>query len=68
MERPKIPQMSAEVRDDNPYRHDFALHLVESNICGSRLMALKKMGVVENYEVWCISQIGCFMCLFLTYI
>lgn len=28
-------EMSAEVRDDNPY---------------SRLMALKRMGVVENYE------------------
>ena len=27
--------MSSEVRDDNPY---------------SRLMALKRMGVVENYE------------------
>ena len=33
--RTKIAQMSAEVRDDNPY---------------SRLMALKRMGVVENYE------------------
>jgi len=33
--RPKIAQMSAEVRDDNPY---------------SRLMALKRMGVVEDYE------------------
>lgn len=33
--REKIAQMSAEVRDDNPY---------------SRLMALKRMGVVENYE------------------
>jgi len=33
---PKIMQMSAEVVDSNPY---------------SRLMALKRMGVVENYEV-----------------
>jgi len=30
-----LKEMSAEVRDDNPY---------------SRLMALKKMGIVENYE------------------
>lgn len=33
--REKIAQMSEEVRDDNPY---------------SRLMALKRMGIVENYE------------------
>jgi len=33
--RPKIETMSAEVRDDNPY---------------SRLMALKRMGIVEDYE------------------
>jgi len=33
--RQKIAEMSAEVRDDNPY---------------SRLMALKRMGVVEEYE------------------
>jgi len=33
--RKKIENMSAEVRDDNPY---------------SRLMALKRMGVVEEYE------------------
>lgn len=33
--RQKISEMSSEVRDDNPY---------------SRLMALKRMGVVENYE------------------
>jgi len=33
--REKISQMSAEVVDSNPY---------------SRLMALKKMGIVENYE------------------
>jgi len=33
--REKIDQMSAEVREDNPY---------------SRLMALKRMGVVKNYE------------------
>lgn len=33
--RPKIEHMSSEVRDDNPY---------------SRLMALQRMGVVENYE------------------
>jgi ubiquitin-like modifier-activating enzyme 5 len=33
--RAPISQMSTEVRDDNPY---------------SRLMALKRMGVVENYE------------------
>ncbi|CAK9058384.1 Ubiquitin-like modifier-activating enzyme 5 (Ubiquitin-activating enzyme 5) (UFM1-activating enzyme) [Durusdinium trenchii] len=33
--REKIKEMSAEVRDDNPY---------------SRLMALKRMGVVEEYE------------------
>ena len=31
----KKGEMSAEVRDDNPY---------------SRLMALKRMGVVDNYE------------------
>ena len=34
--RPKIAQISAEVVDTNPY---------------SRLMALKRMGVVDNYEV-----------------
>jgi hypothetical protein len=34
--RPKIDVMSSEVVDSNPY---------------SRLMALKRMGVVENYEV-----------------
>lgn len=33
--RHKIAQMSSEVRDDNPY---------------SRLMALKRMGIVEDYE------------------
>ena len=33
--RPKIAEMSSEVRDDNPY---------------SRLMALKKMGIVQDYE------------------
>jgi len=33
--REKIAEMSAEVRDDNPY---------------SRLMALQRMGVVEDYE------------------
>uniref|UniRef100_A0A915J7Y2 Ubiquitin-like modifier-activating enzyme 5 n=1 Tax=Romanomermis culicivorax TaxID=13658 RepID=A0A915J7Y2_ROMCU len=33
--RPKIGKMSDEVRDSNPY---------------SRLMALKRMGIVENYE------------------
>ncbi|KAL3125939.1 hypothetical protein niasHT_009468 [Heterodera trifolii] len=33
--RPKIAQMSAEVADSNPY---------------SRLMALKRMGIVQNYE------------------
>nr|CAG4651029.1 EOG090X07G2 [Simocephalus serrulatus] len=33
--RPKISQMSSEVVDSNPY---------------SRLMALKRMGIVENYE------------------
>ena len=32
--------MSEIVKDDNPY---------------SRLMALKKMGIVENYEVWLLS-------------
>lgn len=34
--RQKIEAMSAEVVDSNPY---------------SRLMALKKMGIVKNYEV-----------------
>lgn len=34
--RPKIAQMSAEVVDSNPY---------------SRLMALKRMGIVDDYEV-----------------
>jgi ubiquitin-like modifier-activating enzyme 5 len=34
--REKITQMSAEVVDSNPY---------------SRLMALKRMGIVDNYEV-----------------
>lgn len=33
--RPKIAEMSSEVRDDNPY---------------SRLMALKRMGIVQDYE------------------
>ena len=33
--RPKIAEMSSEVRDDNPY---------------SRLMALKRMGIVDDYE------------------
>lgn len=33
--RSKIDHMSSEVRDDNPY---------------SRLMALQRMGIVENYE------------------
>jgi hypothetical protein len=36
--RPRIAQLSAEVVDSNPY---------------SRLMALKRMGVVNNYEVRC---------------
>lgn len=35
--RPKIAQMSAEVVDSNPY---------------SRLMALKRMGIVDDYEVF----------------
>lgn len=34
--RPKIAEMSSEVVDSNPY---------------SRLMALKRMGIVDNYEV-----------------
>jgi len=34
--RPKVAQLSAEVVDSNPY---------------SRLMALKRMGIVDNYEV-----------------
>lgn len=34
-ERPRIAQMSSEVVADNPY---------------SRLMALKRMGIVDNYE------------------
>lgn len=34
--RVKIDQMSSEVVDSNPY---------------SRLMALKRMGIVQNYEV-----------------
>ncbi|KAL0491787.1 ubiquitin-like modifier-activating enzyme [Acrasis kona] len=34
-QRSKIEEMSSEVTDDNPY---------------SRLMALKRMGIVENYE------------------
>lgn len=34
--REKIEKMSSEVIDSNPY---------------SRLMALKKMGIVNNYEV-----------------
>lgn len=33
--RSKISVMSSEVKDDNPY---------------SRLMALKRMGIVDNYE------------------
>lgn len=33
--RPKMENMSAEVRDDNPY---------------SRLMALQRMGIVKDYE------------------
>ncbi len=33
--RQKIPEMSGQVVDSNPY---------------SRLMALKRMGIVENYE------------------
>jgi len=36
-QREKITQMSAEVIDSNPY---------------SRLMALKRMGIVDNYEVF----------------
>ena len=35
VKREKITEMSAEVVDSNPY---------------SRLMALKRMGIVENYE------------------
>uniref|UniRef100_A0A0D6QYX6 Ubiquitin-like modifier-activating enzyme 5 n=1 Tax=Araucaria cunninghamii TaxID=56994 RepID=A0A0D6QYX6_ARACU len=35
MKRPKVKDMSSEVADTNPY---------------SRLMALKRMGIVENYE------------------
>uniref|UniRef100_A0A0C9RQV3 Ubiquitin-like modifier-activating enzyme 5 n=1 Tax=Wollemia nobilis TaxID=56998 RepID=A0A0C9RQV3_9CONI len=35
MKRPKVKDMSSEVADNNPY---------------SRLMALKRMGIVENYE------------------
>ncbi len=35
MQRSKITKMSDEVKDDNPY---------------SRLMALQKMGIVDNYE------------------
>jgi hypothetical protein len=43
-QRERIAQMSAEVCDSNPY---------------SRLMALKRMGIVSNYEVL-------FLLLFLT--
>lgn len=38
--------MSAEVKDDNPYR--FFIKMIK--IFLSRLMALKRMGIVENYE------------------
>jgi len=35
--RQRINEMSSEVVDSNPY---------------SRLMALKRMGIVDNYQVW----------------
>ncbi|XP_045481517.1 ubiquitin-like modifier-activating enzyme 5 [Harmonia axyridis] len=44
--RQKIPEMSSKVVDSNPY---------------SRLMALKKMGIVKNYEqirTYCVAIVG----------
>ncbi|ESO84540.1 hypothetical protein LOTGIDRAFT_236214 [Lottia gigantea] len=44
--RPKISQMSSEVVDSNPY---------------SRLMALKRMGIVDDYEKireYCVAVVG----------
>jgi ubiquitin-like modifier-activating enzyme 5 len=42
--REKIEKMSEEVLDSNPYRYFIIL------LFYSRLMALQKMGIVENYE------------------
>lgn len=51
--REKVERMSAEVVDSNPYRWApngmWFLTLARSVPC-SRLMALKRMGVVENFE------------------
>lgn len=56
--RPKISQMSSEVVDSNPYRYNLSLRnqhvFVGSKQLSldyySRLMALKRMGIVDNYE------------------
>lgn len=56
--REKIAHMSAEVVDTNPYRwsHDLNyLSRVLFHSLLSRLMALKRMGIVDNYEV-CIAK------------
>ena len=45
----KYEKMSEEVINDNPYRYLFDSTLLIVN--SSRLMALKRMGVVKNYEV-----------------
>ncbi|KRZ35257.1 Ubiquitin-like modifier-activating enzyme 5 [Trichinella pseudospiralis] len=44
--REKISEMSSEVTDSNPYR----LRLSNKDYLSFRLMALKRMGIVENYE------------------
>ncbi len=50
--RTAITTMSAEVKDDNPYRWIRVL-ICKCADSGrrSRLMALKRMGIVQNYEV-----------------
>lgn len=53
VQREKIAEMSSEVVDSNPYRFLYANKITTINyfnIIFSRLMALKRMGIVENYE------------------
>lgn len=51
--RTKIAEMSSEVVDSNPYRYFMLImcNLTILNQSISRLMALKRMGIVDNYEV-----------------
>ena len=53
IKREKIAQMSGEVVDSNPYRFvhvSIRISLI-FKLFSSRLMALKRMGIVKDYEV-----------------